>query len=39
LATESNKELNILKNYVINGWPEKREQLNEEIKKYWDSKE
>jgi hypothetical protein len=39
LATESDKELNTLKNYVIEGWPERREQLNEEIKKYWDSKE
>jgi len=39
LATESDRELNILKIYVINGWQEKREQLNEEIKKYWDSKE
>ncbi|KAF0747865.1 Uncharacterized protein FWK35_00020961 [Aphis craccivora] len=39
LATESDKELNMLKEYVIKGWPEKREQLNEENRKYWDSKE
>jgi len=39
LATESDKELNMLKKYVIEGWPERKEQLNEEIKKYWDSKE
>jgi hypothetical protein len=38
LATESNKELNMLKSCVIEGWPDKREQLDEEIKKYWDSK-
>jgi hypothetical protein len=39
LATESDKKLNTLKNYVIEGLPERREQLDEEIKKYWDSKE
>jgi len=39
LATESDKELNILKDYVIKGCPKKREQLNEENRKYWDSKE
>jgi hypothetical protein len=39
LATESDKELNMLKSYVIEGWPEKRKLLDEEIKKYWNSKE
>ncbi|KAF0764619.1 Uncharacterized protein FWK35_00011318, partial [Aphis craccivora] len=39
LATELDKELNLLKNYVVEGWPEKREQLNEETKKYWECKE
>lgn len=29
----------MLEKYVIEGWPERKEQLNEEIKKYWDSKE
>ncbi|XP_060873973.1 uncharacterized protein K02A2.6-like [Metopolophium dirhodum] len=38
-ATELDKELNLLKHYVIEGWPEKREQLNEETKKYWECKE
>jgi len=39
LATKLDKELNLLKNYVMEGWPEKIEQLNEETKKYWKCKE